>query len=171
MPKRRLKELQRRILSEVLDKIPAHPDAHGFVKRRSITTFAGPHADKFVVLRLDLQDFFPAFPAARVHALFRTLGYPESVAARLGGICTSAVPRAAWKTCPLEISPTEWQETQGLYARSHLPQGAPTSPSLANMMAYRWIAGYPASRNLPAPSIHATPTTSPSLVRRRSPAP
>ena len=54
-----------------------------------------------VVLRLDLQDFFPTFPAARIQTLFRTLGYPETVADLLGGICTNATPRdvlreAAW---------------------------------------------------------------------------
>jgi len=75
-PKARIKELQRRILSEILDLIPVHPVVHGFVKRRSIVSFAAPHAGKRVLLRIDLQDFFPAFPAARVQALFRTLGYP-----------------------------------------------------------------------------------------------
>src|SRR5215471_4932154 len=70
-PKPRLKELQRRILSGILDAIPVHPAAHGFVKGRSIMTFATHHIGKSALLRLDLQDFFPAFPAARVHGLFR----------------------------------------------------------------------------------------------------
>lgn len=73
-PKSRLKQLQRRILTGIRDPIPAHPAAHGFVEGRSIVTFASPHASKQVLLRLDLQDFFPSFPAARIHALFRTLG-------------------------------------------------------------------------------------------------
>lgn len=124
-PKSRIKELQRRILSEILDLIPVHPVVHGFVKRRSIVSFATPHTGKRVLLRIDLQNFFPAFPAARVQALFRTLGYPEPVADRLGGICTNAVPRA--------IS----RETGALYTRRHLPQGAPTSPAIANLTAYR----------------------------------
>ena len=72
-PKRDLKELQRRILTSILDRIPAHPAVQGFVKGRSIVTFATPHVGKHVVLRLDLENFFPAFPAARAQALFRTL--------------------------------------------------------------------------------------------------
>jgi RNA-directed DNA polymerase len=137
MPKPRLKELQRRILTGILDSIPVHPAVHGFVKGRSIVSFAAPHAGKAVVLRLDLQDFFPGFPAARVQALFRTLGYPEQVADRLGGICTNAVPRDVWSVRQLEIAAREWQAARILYARPHLPQGAPTSPALANLTAYR----------------------------------
>src|SRR5450759_417482 len=136
MPKPRLKELQRRILSGILDRIPVHPAVHGFVKRRSIVSFAAPHVGKPVLLRLDLQDFFPGFPAARVQALFRTLGYPEKVADRLGGICSNAVPRDVWGRAPA-MDAMQWHEARTLYARPHLPQGAPTSPALANLTAYR----------------------------------
>lgn len=136
-PKRQLKELQRRILSSILDRIPAHPAVQGFVKGRSIVTFASPHVGKHVVLRLDLENFFPAFPAARAQALFRTLGYPEQVADRLGGICSNAVPRSVWRDRPLEINTRDWRDTRILYARPHLPQGAPTSPALANVTAFR----------------------------------
>lgn len=136
-PKPRLKQLQRRILSGILDAIPAHPAVHGFVKGRSIATFAAPHAGKKVLLRLDLQNFFPAFPAARIDAFFRTLGYPESVADRLGGICSNAVPRSFWTPRPAEIGLAEWNDSRTLYTRAHLPQGAPTSPALANLMAFR----------------------------------
>jgi hypothetical protein len=136
-PKPRLKELQRRILSDILDRVTVHSAVHGFVTGRSIVTFAGPHAGKQVLLRLDLQDFFPAFPAARAQALFRTLGYPENVADSLGGICTNAVPRDVWNRRPPEIDPVQWRDARTLYARPHLPQGAPTSPALANLTAYR----------------------------------
>jgi len=79
-PKPRLKTLQRQILSQILEQIPAHPAAHGFIKGRSIKTFVSPHVGRRVILRMDLQDFFPSFAAARIQALFRTFGYPESVA-------------------------------------------------------------------------------------------
>jgi len=122
-PKPRLKELQRRILAGILEKIPPHTAVHGFLKGHSIKTFAAPHVGQSVVLRMDLEDFFPSFAAARIQTLFRTLGYPELVADLLGGICTNAVPRAILK--------------DPLYVRPHLPQGAPSSPALANLCTYR----------------------------------
>ncbi len=128
-PKERLKALQRAVLAGILDRVPAHPAVHGFVKGRSIRTFAAPHANQKVLLRLDLEHFFPATPRARIQALFRTLGYPESVANLLGGLCTNAVPQAALRGLSFE--------TRVLYTRPHLPQGAPTSPALANLIAYR----------------------------------
>ena len=129
-PKPRLKQLQRRILAGILEKIPVAAAVHGFVKGRSIQTFVAPHTGQRVVLRMDLQDFFPSISGARIQALFRTMGYPEPVADLLGGICTNAAPAAVW-------SVQAPRETRDLYSRPHLPQGAPTSPALANLCAYR----------------------------------
>lgn len=136
-PKTRLKELQRQILSNIFNRIPVHTAVHGFVRRRSIVSFAAPHVGKQILLRLDLQNFFPAFPGARVQALFRTLGYPEKVADLLGGLCTNTVPRDFWGVRPPDIDTTQWYDLRNLYARPHLPQGAPTSPAVANLTAYR----------------------------------
>jgi hypothetical protein len=130
-PKGRLKQMQRRILAGILQHVPMHDAAHGFVKGRSIRTFALPHVGRHVVLRMDLRDFFPSFPAARVAAFFRTAGYPERVAERLAGVCTNAAPLSIWPG-----HEGEWEIRQ-MYRRAHLPQGAPTSPALANAMAYR----------------------------------
>jgi RNA-directed DNA polymerase len=137
MPKPRLKEIQRRILAEILAAIPAHPAAHGFVKGRSIKTFAAPHAGRRVVLRMDIKEFFPCLRRARVQALFRTAGYPERVADLLGGLCTSAVPRDIWIHPAPALDPVEFSELRRLYADPHLPQGAPTSPALANLCTFR----------------------------------
>lgn len=136
-PKPRLKELQRKILAGILEKIPPHPAAHGFLKNRSIKTFTAPHVGRRIVLKMDLKDFFASVAAARVQAFFRTLGYPEPVAKLLRGICTNAVPLDVWHTPPFDINPQEVREARVLYARPHLPQGAPTSPSLANLCLYR----------------------------------
>ncbi len=136
-PKPRLKELQRQILAQILERIPPHPAVHGFVKGRSIKTFVAPHVGQRVVLRMDLRDFFPSFSAARIQAIFRTLGYPESVADLLGGICTNATPRDVWSRPAFDIDLSQVQEARALCSRPHLPQGAPASPALANLCAYR----------------------------------
>ena len=129
-PKSRLKHIQRQILARILDKIPAHSAAHGFVSGRSIRTFTAPHVGRRIVLKMDLRDFFPSLAAARIEAFFRTAGYPELVADLLAGLCTNWSPRALWPG-------PEFREARDLYCRPHLPQGAPTSPALANLCFYR----------------------------------
>ena len=57
-PKARLKEIQRRLLHEVLDWIPAHDAAHGFTRGRSARSHAAEPVGRAVVMRLDLEDFF-----------------------------------------------------------------------------------------------------------------
>jgi hypothetical protein len=136
-PKQALKKMQQRILSGILDHVPAHFATHGFVKGRSIKSYVRPHVKQRVVLRMDIRNFFPSFRAARIRAFFRTLGYPESIADLLGGICTTATPRDVWKTCRYPLHPIQLWEIKSLYARPHLPQGAPTSPALANLCTYR----------------------------------
>ena len=96
-PKTRLKSVQRRILVGILDHVPPHSAAHGFRRGRSIKTFASPHAGKRVVLRIDFQDFFPSISLARIQALFRTVGYCESVADLLAGLCTNSTPMDVWE--------------------------------------------------------------------------
>ena len=136
-PKPRLKDLQLQILRWILEKVPPHPAVHGFVKGRSIQTFVAPHVGQRVVLRMDLRDFFPTLGGVRIQNLFRTLGYPEAVADLLGGICTNATPRDVWDQIAGEVDVVGLGELRRLYARAHLPQGAPTSPALANLSFYR----------------------------------
>lgn len=140
-PKPRLKAAQQKILTEILDHIPAHPVVHGFVKGCSIKTFAAPHVGRHVVLRMDLRDFFPSIRSGRVQALFRTAGYPERVADLLGGLCTNATPRGVWRDvrsgAECNIDPLAVHGARQRYAWPHLPQGAPSSPALANLCAYR----------------------------------
>ncbi len=136
VPKPRLKAMQRRILAEILDRIPPHPAAHGFRAGRSIRTFVAPHVGQALVLRLDLRDFFPSIWKARVVAIFLTAGYPEPVASLLAGLCTNTTPHPVLAAAPFTNAPA-LRSARLLYARPHLPQGAPTSPALANLAAWR----------------------------------
>lgn len=151
-PKPELKRLQRQVLVQILEKIPSHPAAHGFLKSRSIKTFTLPHIGQRVVLRMDVQDFFPSFTGARIQSFFRTAGYPESVADLLGGLCTTVTPRDIWRRSAFGEDPLHLWESRGepcaFYFQRHLPQGAPTSPALANLCSYRLdcrLAGLAAS--------------------------
>lgn len=135
-PKPRLKSIQQRVLREILDAIPPHDAAHGFRKGRSIVTFVVPHERRYVVARMDLQNFFPSIRRPRVAALFRTIGYPEQVAALLAGLCTNVAPSSVWNSPGLPPL-HRLRDARWLYAEPHLPQGAPTSPAIANLCAYR----------------------------------
>lgn len=127
-PKPLLKQAQQRVLREILDKAPPHRCAHGFVAGRSILTNAQPHVGKYVVLKFDLEDFYASVRYARVVAIFRSLGFSREVAIWLARLTTSAVPNA----------PLAGEGGQSLrpYLPRHLPQGAPTSPALANLSAF-----------------------------------
>lgn len=136
-PKPRLKSLQRQILADLLDRVPPHEAAHGFRRGRSIKTFALPHVGQDTVLRIDLENFFPSLRTARVEALFRALGYPERVADLLAGLCTNSAPLEVWDRASPPMALERIRDTRWSYAQPHLPQGAPTSPALANLCAFR----------------------------------
>ena len=136
-PRPRLKLAQRRLLHGILDPVPPHAAAHGFRPGRSVRTNAEPHCGRAVVLKFDLCDFFPGVGAGRVRAIFDRLGYPPEVARALTGLCTTRTPADVWDQRPHPAADGSDHPTwQRLNAR-HLPQGAPTSPALANLAAYR----------------------------------
>ncbi|MGE3313547.1 MAG: reverse transcriptase family protein [Planctomycetaceae bacterium] len=128
-PKPILKAVQSKILREILDRVPPHPSAHGFAAGRSIVTNAKPHVGRAVLLKMDLENFYPTVTMARVTAIFRSIGYSREAAIWLARLTTSALPMNTpfIKSEPAAILP---------YLRRHLPQGAPTSPALANLSAW-----------------------------------
>lgn len=128
-PKPRLKAIQRRILREILSAVPVHGRAHGFVVGRSCLSGAQVHAGEAMVATFDLAQFFPSVGLPRIHGIFRSLGYPWAVARRLAGLCTTITPACVYRRLP---DPG----LGALYGVPHLPQGAPTSPALANLLAW-----------------------------------
>ncbi|WP_212992602.1 reverse transcriptase family protein [Actinoplanes auranticolor] len=129
-PKPMLRDLQRRLLAEVLAGMPVHERVHGFVPGRGVHTFAASHTGQEVLVSLDLRAFFSSITAARVYAVFRQAGYPEPVAHTLTALTTTRTPAHVLRDAPDATR-------AALLRRPHLPQGAPTSPALANLCAFR----------------------------------
>src|SRR5262249_43819379 len=58
-PKPQLRWTQKQILRQILDRVPAHQSAHGFIPGRSTVTNAGQHQGSELLVKFDLVDFFP----------------------------------------------------------------------------------------------------------------
>lgn len=128
-PKPMLKAIQRKLLREILDHVPMHTACQGFVVGRSIRTNAMPHVGQRVVVKLDLENFYSTVGHSRVVAIFRSLGYSREAAIWLAGLTTSSIP------ANLDV-PDNNLALLNVYRGRHLPQGAPTSPALANLSAF-----------------------------------
>lgn len=140
-PKPRLREIQRRLLRHLLAPVPVHEAAHGCVPGRSVRTAAAPHAGAPLVLGMDLRSFFPSVPAGRVWGLLQgTVGLTEPVAHLVTGLTTTVLPLAVWRRVPVPPGTVAADRHRLLGRRlavPHLPQGAPTSPALANLVCSR----------------------------------
>jgi len=109
-PDRRLKMLQHKLVP-LLDKLyRIRNPVHGFVPGRSVKTNAQAHGRRRFVVNLDLKDFFPTITENRVRGLLESIGLDERVSEIIAHLCCF---------------------------NNHLPQGAPTSPVLSNMICFR----------------------------------
>ncbi|MBA2390345.1 MAG: RNA-directed DNA polymerase [Geodermatophilaceae bacterium] len=135
--KPRLRRAQRMLLDRIVGLVPAHAAAHGFVAGRSARTGAAPHVGTDVVIGLDLAGFFGSVSAHRIYGILRVAGYPEAVAHIVTGLCTTATPIAVLGTMPPGGPVDDRYALRRALTTPHLPQGAPTSPQLANLSAYR----------------------------------
>jgi hypothetical protein len=129
-PKKQLRWAQRQILDQILAKVPTHQAAHGFVAGRSTVTNAEKHRGAALLVKFDLTDFFPTIHYHRVVGLFASLGYyvgdgrfgTEDDARRVA-------PTLA-RLCCYTPDPEAWDGVM-------LPQGAPTSPAISNLVCRR----------------------------------
>jgi RNA-directed DNA polymerase len=107
-PSNELKDLQRRIVNNVVRKVPIESLAHGGVKGKSPSTNAALHLRKRCVVTVDVRDFFPSIRHYLVYRMFRhELGYGKEVCRLLTRLTTLG---------------------------GGLPQGAPTSTAIANLL-------------------------------------
>lgn len=106
-PKYALKCIHRRILGTILGNVDTGEAATAFVRNTSIRDNAERHTGKNMVIRMDLENFFPTITFKQTRKQFERMGYPYSVAQALANICT---------------------------LNGRLPQGAPTSPAISNLV-------------------------------------
>ena len=109
-PDERLKFLQKRIASLLTNIYRVRHTVHGYAPKKSIKTNALAHLRKRFVVNIDLLDFFPSITENRIKGLLESLGIDKRV--------------------------SEIIARMSCYA-SYLPQGAPTSPILSNMICFR----------------------------------
>lgn len=106
-PNRELKALQRWILRNLLDGMEVSDRAKGFTLGRSAIDHAALHVNRRAVLMLDIRDFFPSIGTGAVRTVLERCSGSEEVCDSLTLLCTY---------------------------RDHLPQGAPSSPRLSNLV-------------------------------------
>jgi RNA-directed DNA polymerase len=114
-PNHKLKHLQRQLKEVLYEIYTPRSSTHGFLPERSIVTNAREHLGKKFVFNIDLKDFFDTIHFGRVKHLFtsKPFHFTDNVATILAHLyCTD----------------------------NKLPQGAPTSPILSNMIAFRMDA-------------------------------
>lgn len=127
-PKKQLKQLQVWVLKNILSRMGATEEAHGFIRNRSIVTNARLHVGSDIIVNIDLKDFFPSIHFGRVKGLFCSLGYSEQQATVFALICTCAPAQE------VEMDGVKYFVHQG---RRILPQGSPASPAISNLIAYK----------------------------------
>ena len=102
-----LKEIQRWILDSILYKIEPSPNAKAYIPGRSIKDNARFHRKQNTVLSVDILDFFGSIKFKQVYTTFCSLGYSFPVSMLLAKLST---------------------------LRGCLPQGAPTSAAISNII-------------------------------------
>ena len=112
-PVPKLKRIQKKIACALLDVYQrnAPAEVHGFVRQKGTVTNALKHVNKRAIVKIDLVDFFPSISSARIHGLFcgKLFGFSDETANAL---------------------------TNLVCYKGSLPQGAPTSPVLSNMICF-----------------------------------
>ncbi|WP_055669441.1 retron St85 family RNA-directed DNA polymerase [Desnuesiella massiliensis] len=107
IPNIRLRCIQRWILDNIIYNIRVSENVTGFIPNKSIVDNARAHVDSDAILALDIKDFFPSISFDKIFRLFNYYGYTTEISYCLARICT---------------------------LNNTLPQGAPTSPYLANIV-------------------------------------
>lgn len=127
-PKPKMRVAQSWVNSQVLESLNPSKYSYAFAPNISIVDNAKQHINKKIIVKLDVKEFFPTITFTRVRGYFEYLGYNPGVATVLALICTDS-PK-------VRVTIKGTTQIVSVGPRS-LPQGACTSPKLANMIASR----------------------------------
>lgn len=111
-PIKPLKEIQKKLAKDFLDTYRTPLNVYGYVKDRDVVEKAEKHVGQRWVARIDLENFFGSFNFGRVRGMFRSkpFCFPDALATVLAQLCVDT---------------------------NELPQGAPTSPVISNILMWR----------------------------------
>lgn len=136
VPDPRLMTVQRWINTNVLNLVNAHPASVAFSKGSNIKSAAHSHCGCRWLIKMDIVNFFESISEHFIFHVFNGAGFQPLMAFELARLCTRlGKPSYARQS-------ERWSNTGSrsiriaayLQARlGHLPQGAPTSPRLANL--------------------------------------
>jgi RNA-directed DNA polymerase len=134
-PKEKLKYIQRWLNYNILQKANYNHHIQGFVPGTSTYKNATIHKSAKFLLKIDLLKFFDCITDKRVYGIFRSFGYSKNVAWDFTKICTFKHRKSYWDSLDIDVRnklKSIINDNLGV-----LPQGAPTSPLLANLVASR----------------------------------
>jgi RNA-directed DNA polymerase len=130
VPNPLLMQTQRWIAQNILNAISPHDASYAFAKGRDLVGAAQKHTGARWLVKVDVRNFFESVSEQQVYFAFRRLGYPSLLSFQLARICT----RLPLGDRPRPLSPTSSAIPYRAWPQGHLPQGAPTSPMLANLV-------------------------------------
>jgi len=137
VPDIRLSEVQQWIAKRVLALGRPHSASTAFAPGSCLVDAAQPHCGSRWIVKVDVRRFFESVSEISVYRAFRRLGYQPLVSLELARLCTRVGPfsklrrQRRW----LRLAPTNVAKIRSyaVLRLGHLPQGAPTSPMLANL--------------------------------------
>lgn len=108
--------------------------AMGFAEGKSIVDNAKKHTNKKYVFNIDLKDFFPSIERARVWKRLELapFNFPNEIAGLIAGLCCMKINAQIDAELFDKLKDRKYSVGKdNLYV---LPQGAPTSPTITNMI-------------------------------------
>ncbi|EDT6760934.1 RNA-directed DNA polymerase [Salmonella enterica subsp. enterica] len=136
-PDEELKKLQQWINAQILINVPVHPCCYSFHKDSSIKKCAEKHCGVKWLIKIDIENFFEMVSEIEIYKVFIKLGYKPIISLALARICTYE-PRYLtgfynkWVIYKKSKRLPFTSENARFFGR--LPQGAPTSPMLSNLV-------------------------------------